>query len=153
MATLSEHFARTLHETARLWRVTLDRRLRPLGMTQAKWITLLLLARAPSGLTQKELASRLAIEGATLVGLLDRLTADGLVERREVPHDRRSKTVHLTAGAQPLLEEITGRATALRRELLAGIEPAELEQCLSVLERIRSATEAFSHPEEDNDPG
>jgi len=151
MSTLSEEFARLMHETTRSWRVTLDRRLRPLGMTQAKWLTLLMLSRAKSGLTQKELASRLAIEGATLVGVLDRLSADGLIERREVPHDRRSNTVHLTLQAQPVLDEITRRATALRKELLVDIDPAEIRQCISVLERIRAHTEALAHPEEESD--
>ena len=71
-----------LGETGRAWRYRLDQRLKPLGLSQAKWITLLKLAGAEDGMTQKELAERLGIESPTLARLLDRMAADGWIERR-----------------------------------------------------------------------
>lgn len=139
-----EEFGRCVGETARAWRARLDERLAPLGLSQARWLVVLHLDRERGGLIQKELAQRLGIEGATLVGLLDRMAADGWVERRECAHDRRSKTVHLTPKSRAASREIKAVAAQLRRELLAGIPRAELECCFKVLGRIKDRAEAFA---------
>src|ERR1700682_4262786 len=85
----SEPFGLLLHGTARAWRLKLDERLKPMGLSQAKWRTLLHLSVAPGPLTQAEIAARLGIEEPTLVTLLHRLENGGLVTRRRSPHDRR----------------------------------------------------------------
>ena len=96
-----ETFGPLLHGTARAWRLKLDARLKPMGLSQAKWRTLLHLSLADTTLTQAEVAARLGIEEPTLVNLLHRLEREGWVARRNAPHDRRCKTVHL--GKQALL--------------------------------------------------
>ena len=145
---IAEEFARTLHETARAWRHALDRRLRPLGLSQAKWLALVHLARAGT-LTQKDLAARLGVEAPTLVGLLDRLSADGWTERLETPHDRRSKTVRLTERAQPVVREINRIAAALRSELVEGIAPAGLKSCVEVLKQVQQRADTLAHGMDD----
>src|SRR5438034_8630851 len=54
-----------LHGTARAWRQKLDERLKPMGLSQAKWRTLLHLSLAPEPLTQTEIAARLGVEEHT----------------------------------------------------------------------------------------
>ena len=51
-----------LHGTARAWRLKLDERLKPMGLSQAKWRTLLHLSVAPGPLTQAEIAARSQLE-------------------------------------------------------------------------------------------
>jgi len=143
MSQTKEHFGALLAETARTWRTRLDQRLRPLGLSQAKWMVLLQLSNSGDGIMQKALAERLGVEGPTLVGLLDRMTADGWIERRESCSDRRCKTVHLTEKAQGVTREIMAVARSLREELLAEIPPRELEICFQVLERIKQTAEAL----------
>jgi len=139
----SDHkvFSILLHETASAWRNKLDKRLEPLGLSQAKWRTLLHLSLAEHALTQRELASRMGIEGATLVGLLDRLAKDGWIVRKGVLNDRRSKTVHLTPKAQTTLIEIHKKADTLRNELLASVSKQELNICIKVLQHIKQSAE------------
>ena len=138
-----------LGETGRAWRYRLDQRLKPLGLSQAKWITLLKLSCADEGMTQTELADRLGVEGPTLARLLDRMAADGWIERRESDEDRRSKTVHLRPKACGLLERITAVAMQLNADLLDGVPAGDVRCCKEVLQRIKeralsldSATEA-----------
>jgi MarR family transcriptional regulator, organic hydroperoxide resistance regulator len=57
------------------------------------------------GISQQELAIRLYVTKGNISGLLDRLSAAGLVERRMTPGDRRSHAIYLTA---------EGRAAALK---------------------------------------
>lgn len=112
-----------------------------MGLSQAKWRTLLHLSVAPGPLTQAEIASRLGIEEPTLVMLLHRLESDRWVARRSSPHDRRCKTVHLAKRAQRVIAQINAAASKLRHELLDDISGAELRTCIRVLDRIRQKAE------------
>src|SRR6267143_149035 len=105
-----ETFGPLLHGTARAWRVKLDERLKPMGLSQAKWRTLLHLSIAPDALTQKEIASRLGIEEPSLVTLLHRLEEDGWVTRKSAQHDRRCKLVRLGQRAQSVIAQINATA-------------------------------------------
>ena len=134
-----------LVETARVWRTKLDQRLRPLGLSQGKWTTLVHLAWGGDKLTQRDLARRIGIEEATLAGLLDRLETDGWVERKPSEHDRRCKTVHLQPRSKKILSSIFDTAQALRQELIAEIPQSQLETCMRVLTRIRDKADAVSH--------
>lgn len=140
-APAPENLGTLLGETARAWRGRLDQRLKPLGFSQARWLVLLKLARGGDGMVQKELAGRVGIEGATLVGLLDRMARDGWIVRRDCTRDRRSKTVHLTAQARSVLPRIEAVAAELRRELLDGIPAHDLERCMLLLSRIKERAE------------
>ncbi len=123
-------------QIARRWRARLDQRIAPFGLTEARWLVLLSLARRGDGVTQKDLAARLAIEAPTLVRTLDWLQRQGFVERRAVPTDRRAKTIHLTDKARPLLLRIEAEAAAVRAEILADIPEQDLAACLAVLGRV-----------------
>jgi MarR family transcriptional regulator for hemolysin len=139
--TTTETIGVLLHETAHSWRTALDKRLRPLGLSQAKWRALVILGRNDGGITQSDLASRLGVEGPTLVRLLDRLEADNWVERRSCPDDRRSKRIYLRTRALDVLKQIDTVAADLRRELLSDLEPGEIETLASILNRIRHRAE------------
>src|SRR5471032_1514760 len=130
-----ETIGQALHETARVWRHKLDQRLRPLGLSQAKWRTIAHLARGE--LTQRDLAERLSIEEPTLARLLTRLETCGWIKRESARHDRRCKTVHLQRKSSRLLEQIEGTARQLRHELLTEIPPKDLQTCLRVLAEVR----------------
>jgi len=112
-----------------------------MGLSQAKWRTLLHLSVARDALTQAEIAARLGIEEPTLVLLLHRLENDGWVTRKSSPHDRRCKIVQLGRRAQDVIAEINAAAIRLRRELLADISASELRTCVRVLRRIRHRAE------------
>ena len=134
-------FGPLLHGTARAWRLKLDERLAPMGLSQAKWRTLMHLSVAPGPLTQTEIASHLGIEEPTLVTLLHRLEDERWVSRKNASHDRRCKTVHLAPRARRVIEQIDSAAFKLRHELLVDISPSDLRTCIRVLDRIRQKAE------------
>jgi len=137
----AENLGIMLAETARAWRNLLDKRLRPLGLSQARWMVLLFLARHGDGLTQKRLSECIGVEGPSLVGTLDRMETDGWVERRISESDRRAKTVHRTDKAMELTREIKQVAATLRGELLKDIPAKEVEQTMNLLTRIKQRVE------------
>lgn len=88
------------------------------------------------GICQAKLAELTCIEPMAMVRLLDRMEADGLVERRADPNDRRARSLYLTAKAKPTLEEIWRLAAQTRTETFAGIGQAERNAFIQVLEHL-----------------
>jgi MarR family transcriptional regulator for hemolysin len=137
---LEEQYTLALSQLSRTWRSRLDERLKGLGLTQARWIALVQLSRLEAGIRQGELADQMAIEGPTLVRLLDRLEAQGLVERRpDTNGDRRVKRIYLTAEAGPLLEQINRIGAELRTEVMAAVDRDDLRASLRVFAAIECA--------------
>ena len=134
--TDQHRFGMQLAQMSRGWRAELDRRLADLGLSQARWLVLLHLARFEEAPTQRELAQSVGVEGPTLARLLDSLEAQGLVLRQAVVEDRRAKKIVLCATARPLIEKIETIATALRHELFVGIDEDDLRICMRVYARI-----------------
>jgi MarR family transcriptional regulator for hemolysin len=112
-----------------------------MGLSQAKWRTLLHLSVAAEALTQAEIAERLGVEEPSLVTLLHRLESAGWVTRRNSPDDRRCKTVHLGRRAQRVIAQINAAAFKLRHELLGNVSPTQLRTCMRVLAQIRQKAE------------
>ena len=129
-------FATELARVSRKWQARLDERLKPAGLTVARWQALLQISQSDQPLTQRELAGQLKIEGPTLVPVLDSLEGKGLIERRPASNDRRAKALALTAEAGPVIEETARIADALRHEVLAGFSRDELATAADVLRRI-----------------
>lgn len=135
-------FGPSLLELSNRWRRAIDAELRPLGLSQATWRTLVFVSRAGDGYLQKDLAYRLGIEGPSLVPLLDTLEQRDLIERRVAPSDRRGKTIHLTEAGKKTIRSIQIIADQVQKSLLKGISAAELRTCMGVFDTIRANTTA-----------
>ncbi len=135
-----------LAEVSRMWRHVLDARLKPLGLSTARWVALVNLSAHPEGLTQNALALRVGIKGSTLVRQLDQLEADGWVVRRAQPGDRRVKRVFLTPKARPALASIAAVGRGLRRELLRDCSDAEIRASVRLLGRVKARLLPLADP-------
>jgi MarR family transcriptional regulator, transcriptional regulator for hemolysin len=144
LPTLDERFSTAVHGTARAWRLAVDRRLRDLGMSQASWLTVAMVARAKAPLAQVELAQRVGVEGATMAAMLDRLVKAGFVERNASPDDRRVKHVRLTAAGEAIYAKVHAEANSVRRRLLQGVDPEQLLAATELLERLLRELESES---------
>lgn len=132
---------RLVWEIPRFWRMAMDRRLKPLGLSDAKWRTVFHLSRGPANMSQRELASRLNIEAPSLARLLDRLAADDWIERQPGKNDRRVKTIRLLPKASKVIRQIEDAMRDMRTEVLAGFSVRELRDCMRTLQVIRARTE------------
>jgi DNA-binding MarR family transcriptional regulator len=88
------------------------------------------------GVSQARLAELTDVEPMAMVRILDHMEAEGVIERRPDPDDRRARRLYLTARAKPLLDEIWRLAALTRAETFAGIGRAEREAFIDVLERL-----------------
>ncbi|MDF0751364.1 MarR family transcriptional regulator [Marinobacter sp. 71-i] len=138
---MRDQFPFAVARVTRRWRKLLDERLKDLGVTQARWTTMVYLQQGGEGLTQRELARLMAIENPTLVRLLDSLEQQGLIERRPCPNDRRARRLHLTPDGTEFMNVLTERAARLREEMLDGISDEDIESAVKVFHRIMENAE------------
>lgn len=141
MPALDERFSAALHNTARLWRLALDRRLKDLGVSQAGWMAIAHVAKSTSPLSQTELAVRLGVEDASVVSMIDRLVRAELVTRVPSATDRRVKQVVLTDSGAALYARVKVQADAFRHELLGKVDKATLQAATDLLEQLQDAIE------------
>ncbi len=129
---IEREVAFTINDVARLLRTYADQRARDLGMTRAQWAVLARIEKS-EGLKQIELADTLDLQPISLTRLIDRLCESGLIERRSDPDDRRAKRLYLTPAARPVLDGLARLGKDMMTTVLAGLEPAAVEQLLAQL--------------------
>jgi MarR family transcriptional regulator, transcriptional regulator for hemolysin len=134
--TIHSEIGYLISRLARLWRREADQALADHGLSQATALPLMVLSRRGKSVRQGVLAEEVGIEGPSLVRLIDLLQAEGLVERREDPTDRRAKTLHLTPTGEAKAEEINRVLRRVRADLLKDIDPDDLAVTFDALQRI-----------------
>ncbi len=120
---------------ARLLRSRFDRQVSSLNVTRSQWSMIAVVARKP-GATQRMIAEMLEMSEASAGRLIDRLCADGLLERQERYDDRRARAVYLTKAAEPLLEKLADIAREGEQTLFRGFSNEELEAFKGCLDKI-----------------
>jgi MarR family transcriptional regulator for hemolysin len=130
------YIGRLLKFTAKEGGEVVERRLQAAGGSLAVWLILHTLAEH-EGELQRQLAERLCIEGPTMTRHLDRLEADGLVERRPDPDDRRGTRVFATDAGRARLTAFWAVMDKSERDLLAGMSEDEIETLERLITRLR----------------
>jgi MarR family transcriptional regulator for hemolysin len=143
-----ERFGMLFVLVARRWRSALDDSLAKAGLSDATWAPLIHIGRSGGGLSQKELAARIGIDGSSLVRLLDILAAKGLTERRQDPDDRRSNLLFLTPAGRASLDHIQRVLTGIEADMLADFDDADMDMLTDVLERLDARIRSLRHKED-----
>ena len=136
-----QRFSGALHNTARAWRQGIDRQLKDLGVSQAGWMTIAMVAKATEPPSQKQLADLLGVEGPTVVAMVDRLVTAQMVVREASLLDRRVKLIRLTPAGDALYARVKVEADAFRTSVLAGLDPAAIDAAVALLDTIRARIE------------
>lgn len=128
--------AEQLRRSARLWRTVADKELAPLGLTNSRWTLLWKLKGLNDNVSQKTLAKALEIELPSLMRTLQQLETQGLILRYNCHSDKRVRIVRLTDAGKSVLTEIEGLILQIRRDMMVGIDDAELKVFEKVIERL-----------------
>ena len=136
MPNTDDYIGVVISDVARLLRTEFDRRVRRLGITRAQWLVLTRLHRRP-GASHSELAEMMEVEKATAGRMIDRLVANGWVERRAQPGDRRVKRVYLTSEAERVHKRIWRVAEDTVDAALADLSARESKQLFALLQRVK----------------
>ena len=86
--------------------------------------------------SQNQLGRLIAMDAATMQGVIKRLDARGLIERRPDPDDRRRLVLSLSASGRRLMEPAIEAGHEITRQTLAPLSAAERKSFLSLLARL-----------------
>jgi DNA-binding MarR family transcriptional regulator len=105
--------------------LAITERVRELGLSVPQCDVLTTLTER-EGVSQQELAERLYVTKGNISGLIDRLEAAELVERRSIAGDKRSHAIYLTANGRVLAEQGIAVQRRFVSETLGRLPPDQL---------------------------
>ncbi|MHB1928942.1 MAG: MarR family winged helix-turn-helix transcriptional regulator [Acidimicrobiales bacterium] len=114
----------------------IDRALKPLGLTFARYEVLMLLSFSRRGsLPLGILGSRLQVHPTSVTNAVDRLEAQGLIQRIPHPSDRRTTLAELLDEGRAVAKAATEAVNAVFDE--PGLDGADVRALFEVLARLR----------------
>ena len=106
------------------------------GTTLPRFDVMAALYRVGEGLRMSDLSGVLMVSNGNVTGIVDRLAAEGLVERAAVAGDRRATRVRLTSAGRAAFEDMAREHEVWVDGLLGGLTPAETETATRLLEKL-----------------
>jgi len=100
-------------------------RLAPFGITPVQQLIMSVLEEEKF-LSPCEIVERVAVDNATLSGVLERMEEAGMIRREENPDDRRSIRVSLTAKAKRIQEDLAEQRKAINVEIAGKLSTEEM---------------------------
>jgi DNA-binding MarR family transcriptional regulator len=104
---------------------------------------LLVLVDRNAGLSQMALARALGIDRSTLVPILDRLQARGLLMRHRSPTDGRTHALALTPTGEKALARFARLVRAHEKRIASGLSSAETRTLIELLEKVHSGARSL----------
>jgi DNA-binding MarR family transcriptional regulator len=103
------------------------------------------LDKNPNGMTLGELSSRMMVSNGNVTGLVERLVADGLIDRRAAPKDRRSQIVSLTAEGRRAFRAMARTHENWIAEIFGELSASDIDTLMKMLAKAKTSTaEAIS---------
>jgi DNA-binding MarR family transcriptional regulator len=93
-------------------------------------------SQPPHELATGDLVERTMVTSGAMTNRIDRLEQRGLVERRDVPADRRKVLVRLTDAGLALVDDVVLGHLATEREILGSLSPRQQEELVRSLRRL-----------------
>ena len=97
------------------------------------------LDRTPNGMTLGELSQRMMVTNGNVTGLVDRLVAQKLIDRRPSPTDRRAQIVSLTAEGRKAFRAMARANGNWIAEIFADLTPGEIEILMRLLDKTKAS--------------
>src|SRR3978361_1799646 len=114
-----------INRTAKVLIQAFDQELRKeIGITFGQWKIIITLVNNNNGLTQKEIADKLGLEGPTLIPIIDKLEKDGFLIRKVDKNDRRNNRIFLTKKSFEFLNSMINCGENIKQILLKDISDA-----------------------------
>ena len=91
------------------------------------------LEREPDGMTLGDLSRRMMVSNGNVTGLVDRLVAEGLLQRRQSDTDRRAHYVSLTEAGRRGFAAMAAEHEDWVADLFADLDPGEIDALMALL--------------------
>jgi DNA-binding MarR family transcriptional regulator len=135
---IEESLGYLINRAARAFAHRLSEELRRFDVGIGQWAVLMHLWSS-DGMTQAQLARRVAIEQPTMVRTIDRMERDGLVTRAPDPADGRASRITLTERGWSLRDELVPLAAGVNRAATAALDTDEIATLRRLLAKLVAA--------------
>jgi DNA-binding MarR family transcriptional regulator len=98
------------------------------------------LDKNPGGMTLGELSSRMMVSNGNVTGLVERLLAQGLLDRRPAPNDRRAQLVSLSSEGRRAFRAMARTHENWIAEMFARLGPADIDDMMRLLGKAKAST-------------
>ncbi len=109
------------------------------GVTLPRFDLMAQLEKAPDGLTLGQLSRRMMVSNGNVTGLVERLSRDGLLERRANAADRRSALVALTENGRTTFAAMAKAHGEWIADFFRDLSDADIERLMSLLGRSKES--------------
>jgi MarR family transcriptional regulator, negative regulator of the multidrug operon emrRAB len=121
----------------------LDQALRPAGLAELEFRTLLTIFSLEGAATPGDLSASLAQSPANLTRITDVLVARGFITRAVSDQDRRRTLLNITPEGEKLLRELLPEMASYTTALFQGFSAEDKSRLLSDLKRVLGALDAL----------
>ena len=125
----------------------LEQALRPHGLNETEYRTLMMLFSQPDGVAHPgELCESAAQSPANMTRVADGLCERGLITRVACEQDRRRTILRITAAGEALARELLPQTVAVAQSLFAPLQPLERQALHLQLRTLASCIDQRLHP-------
>ena len=118
------------------------------GLSQGRFLVLVVMNRKPLELTSPSVLSRkIGVTKATMTRLIDGLVREGLLERYSHDTDRRRQQLSLTGKGIKLLEKILPDYWSRIDALMSGLDETEQKSLAALLKKVAKGIPALTKGE------
>ena len=110
--------------------------LKAMGLTMTQFDVIATLGNQPP-MTCKELGEKTLVTKGTLTGVLERLEAKGILERKLNPEDARSQMIGLTKTGQDLFEKVFPSHIQHLEKAFVKLSPKQLKDVQNSLQSLK----------------
>jgi MarR family transcriptional regulator for hemolysin len=126
-----------INRTAKALIYVFDQELRnKFGITFGQWKIIIILANNNDGLSQKEIADKLGLEGPTIIPIIDKLEKDEFVKRIADKIDRRNNRIFLTEKTNSSLDSMINYALKIKEISIRNISEEDISITKHTLEKM-----------------
>ena len=106
------------------------------GITFGQWKIIIILANNDDGLSQKEIADKLGLEGPTIIPIIDKLEKDGFVKRMVDKNDRRNNRIFLTEKTNDSIDSMIKEGLKIKEISIRNISEQDISITKHTLEKM-----------------
>lgn len=113
------------------------------GITPVQFAALQSVLATPD-MDQRTLAAAIGQDASTTTGVIDRLEARGLMQRRPSPTDRRARSLNITEQGRQLLNEVSPAVLRAQELLLEPLDEQDQAQFMRLIEALVNGNNSLS---------
>ena len=136
--TLPGRVFRQFASVDRRHRGAIEQKIRRFGIHRSQHMLLMYLGRQSTPPTQADIAKAFNISPASVAVTLQKLAAAGLIERVPRDGDSRANDILITRAGAEVIEQTVVLFDEVDTAMCAGITDEEMEQVMSILERMNA---------------